>query len=243
MQNNSKYNFLVFCGLAIALLFTLHLFKSTKADNVSIQNITKPQNSFNPQTKAYTQKDWISPQFLNDNTYALHDIFLERKTERSDTALRHEETRETEFDENDDSEAGIDYEGFFAFATRCIDTNDLDSLREEYNKLISSYPEKMELYQNLANFFMERSLPQEAGEILFTALDNNPTTKEFYYLAGDFYVMYDLYDDAIYFYNQALTLDNQEAAGYYKLSEIYQKLGDNQLADTYSGYYASLIQQ
>lgn len=114
-------------------------------------------------------------------------------------------------------------------------TNKLGSAIDLYEQAIKKFPNNVDFYDNLADFYLKNKEPnQKIIDLFLLAVKNNPNDSNLYVDLGDTYYIDKNFDKAIENYNKALELNKNNIEAYGKLIALYFDKNDNENSIKYS---------
>jgi tetratricopeptide (TPR) repeat protein len=116
---------------------------------------------------------------------------------------------------------------------RYKDDGNLDDFKSISNILMDKFPDNLEAFTGLAHFFSENGDVAYATSIFERSIVMNPDDLSFRYSFGDLLEIEGDYQGALSQYFKGVELNVNDPEGYFKIGEVYLKLGDMEKADIY----------
>jgi len=112
-----------------------------------------------------------------------------------------------------------------------LDSGKLEDFRYKYREFLFRNHDGNDYYKILANFLNEVGDFEQARSLFEFGIEISPQNIQVRYAYGDFLEVNDLYYEAINLYLMALSLNEKDAEAYFKLGEVYQKIGEKDKSD------------
>ena len=112
---------------------------------------------------------------------------------------------------------------------------------KDIKELITENPGDIQSYQSLVNVYLETGDTEKAMGLLSEGVMNNPENPEFHLIYGNYLSRFEYYDEAEKEFQTVLDYDAESAEAYNNIGEIYEIMGNHDMAQEYQETARSIL--